>query len=136
MKWNYLPRSSMLSINFIRGPVTFGDDCVTLPGWIISAIKIAINAEMNEVLAKYDTVFNVIRPLTFGFILADTVIRHDKSSGSVKNFKIRKNNSPGYEIKRMASSEKCTGRKVVPANKRNILIFFCLDRRNDFFSYF
>lgn len=75
---------------------------------------------MNDVVAKYDTVFNVILPLTFGFILADTVIKQDRSNGSVKNFKIRKNNSPGYEINKMASSEKCTERKVVPRNHENL----------------
>lgn len=64
----------------------------------------------------------VILPLTLGFILADTVIKHDKSRGNVKNFKMRKNNSPGYEIIRIASSEKRTERKLVPG--KNIQFFY------------
>lgn len=87
----------MLSINFSRGPSLFGaaDAFETSPGWKTSAMAIAIMADTIDVVAKYVIVLTVIRPLTLGLMLAETVTKHDKSNGNVKNFKIRKKISPG-----------------------------------------
>lgn len=119
----YLPRSIILSINFILGPTGFDDECMTFPGWIVSAIRTAIRADISEVKAKYVTALTVIRPLTFGLILAETVMRHDKRSGNVRNFKMRRKSSPGYEINKIASSGKCTDRIVVPEERNECNIF-------------
>lgn len=83
-------------------------------------MQIATIAEKNDVVAKYETVHIVILPLSFALILADTVIKHERRSGNVNNFKTRRNSSPGYEINKMASSEKCTERKLVPINNERM----------------
>lgn len=77
-------------------------------------IQIPQKADSIEVHAKYVIVRDTILPFIRAFKLAETVTRLPMSIGSVTNFNIRMNNSPGYEINMMVSLDKLYERNVIP----------------------
>lgn len=81
-------------------------------------MQIPMNDESIVVTMKYTNVRIAIFPFIRAFKLADTFMRLDISNGKVNNFKIRINNSPGYEINEIVSSEKLNRRKAVPMWER------------------
>lgn len=115
---SYLPKSRRLSRNFPSflfsnwAGIWLGS---AVPGLNVIAMVNPMRMESIVVKIKYISARNTILPLTPACRLDDTVIIDDISNGKVINFNIRKNNSPGYDISKIVSFDKCCGRKLIPA---------------------
>lgn len=77
------------------------------------------NALNKEVSTKQIKVRIAIRPFVRTFTLAVAVIRLEMIKGKISIFNIRINNSPGQEIKIIASGLRLNGRKPNPEIRTN-----------------